>query len=57
MEKQQQDGAGRTSPEKISLGQKLFDNMFLLLIISLLINFVIYNLWGLIETLSITPAP
>lgn len=43
--------------EDKTLGQRLFDNMYLLLIISVLISFVLYNMWGLIETLNVPPAP
>jgi hypothetical protein len=57
MEEQKQEGSGQSPPEEISLGQKLFDNMFLLLILSFLISFVLYNVWGLIETLGVPPAP
>lgn len=57
MDEQKQEASGQTPPENITLGQKLFDNMFLLLIISFLITFVLYNVWGLIETLGVPPAP
>ncbi|MCB9138017.1 MAG: hypothetical protein H6642_06705 [Caldilineaceae bacterium] len=40
-----------------TLGQRLFDNVYLLLTLSILISFVIYNVWGLIETLNVPPAP
>ncbi len=36
-----------------SLGQKLFDNIFLLLILSLLISTGLYNVWGLIQIFSV----
>ncbi|MEZ4862505.1 MAG: hypothetical protein R3C14_14420 [Caldilineaceae bacterium] len=36
----------------IPAGQKLFDNMFLWLILSLLISGLLYNAWGLIEVFS-----
>ena len=57
MDEQKQESSGQSPPEEISLGQKLFDNMFLLLILSFLISFVLYNVWGLIETLGVPPAP
>ena len=57
MDEQKQENGGQAPPEKITWGQKLFDNMFLLLIISFLITFVLYNVWGLIETLGVPPAP
>lgn len=37
----------------IPAGQKLFDNMFLWLILSFLISGLLYNAWGLIEVFSI----
>ncbi|MCB0044375.1 MAG: hypothetical protein KDD92_02990 [Caldilineaceae bacterium] len=40
-----------------TLGQRLFDNVYLLLTLSILISFVIYNVWGLIKTLNVPPAP
>ena len=43
--------------EEKTLGQRLFDNMYVLLILSLLISFVLYNVWGLVETLNVPPAP
>ncbi len=42
---------------EIPLGQRLFDRIFLLLIVSLLISGVLYNAWGLIETLGAPPLP
>lgn len=42
---------------EIPLGQRLFDRIFLLLIVSLLISGVLYNVWGLIETLGAPPLP
>lgn len=44
-------------PEEIPVGQKYFDNMFLLLALSVIITAVVYNIWGLIETLGVPPAP
>jgi len=57
MDEQKQESGGQAPPEKITMGQKLFDNMFLLLIISFLISFVLYNAWRLIEALGVPPAP
>jgi len=37
----------------IPTGQKLFDNIFLWLILSFLITGLIYNAWGLIEIFTI----
>lgn len=41
---------------QIPAGQTFYDNIFLLLVISILITGLLYNVWGLIETLSISPA-
>jgi hypothetical protein len=40
-------------PEAIPLGQRLFDNVFLLLGLGLLVMFVLYTGWGLWEILSL----
>ena len=37
----------------IPAGQKLFDNMFLWLVLSLLISGLIYNAWGLFEVFTV----
>jgi hypothetical protein len=39
-------------PEQIPLGQRLFDNMFLLLALGMLIMFVVYTGWGMWEIFS-----
>lgn len=39
--------------EPIPAGQKLFDNMFLWLILSFLISGLIYNAWGLFEVFTV----
>lgn len=39
--------------ENASLGQKIFDNIFLLLILSLLISTGLYNIWGLVQIFSV----
>ena len=46
----------KTPEEPIPLGQRLFDNMFLLLGLGLLIMFVIFTGWGLWEILTLPPA-
>lgn len=46
------DGAG-----PIPLGQRLFDSPFLLLIACILVMFVFFTGWGLIEIFSLTEAP
>lgn len=47
----------RHASAEVPLGQRLFDRIFLLLIVSLLISGVLYNAWGLIETLGAPPLP
>lgn len=42
--------------EPVSSGQAFFDNWPLLLVLSLLLSGVLYNVWGLIEILSL-PSP
>ncbi|MEZ4417631.1 MAG: hypothetical protein R3E10_17885 [Gemmatimonadota bacterium] len=42
---------------KIPLGQRLFDRPFVLLLIGVVVMFVFYTGWGLLEILSLTPAP
>ena len=49
--------ADRSAPaEPIPLGQRLFDNVFLLLVAGLVIMLVLYTGWGLWEILSLPPA-
>jgi hypothetical protein len=43
--------------ESIPLGQRLFDNVFLLLGAGLLVMLVLYTGWGLWEILSLPEAP
>jgi hypothetical protein len=40
----------------VPLGQRLFDNVFLLLGLGLLVVFVLYTGWGLWEILTLPPA-
>lgn len=40
----------------VPLGQRLFDNIFLLLGLGLLVVFVLYTGWGLWEITSLPPA-
>jgi hypothetical protein len=51
--------AGSPTPpdEPVPLGQRLFDNMFLMLAAGLLIMLVLYTGWGLWEILSLPAAP
>ncbi len=44
-------------PERIPVGQAVFDQIFLLFMLSLVLSFVLYNLWGLIELLNLPIAP
>jgi hypothetical protein len=43
--------------DPISKGQKLFDNIWLLFVLSLLISTVIYNVWGIYDLLHVPLAP
>jgi hypothetical protein len=47
----------RPREELIPLGQRLFDRPFLLLVACLVVMFVFYTGWGLIELASLTDAP
>ncbi|MDH5235323.1 MAG: hypothetical protein OEW77_10210 [Gemmatimonadota bacterium] len=44
------------APQDVPLGQRLFDNVFLLLALGLLVVFVLYTGWGLWEILTLPPA-
>jgi hypothetical protein len=48
------DGSVPDGP--VPLGQRLFDNIFLLLLLGLLVMFVLYTGWGLWEITSLPPA-
>ncbi len=43
--------------ERIPLGQIVFDQIFLLFLLSLVLSFVLYNVWGLMELLNVPIAP
>jgi hypothetical protein len=43
-------------PEELPLGQRLYDNVFLLLIAGVVVVGVLYTGWGLWEVLSLPPA-
>lgn len=45
------------SPNEIPLGQRLFDNVFLLLGAGILIMLLFYTGWGLWEILSLPAGP
>jgi hypothetical protein len=48
--------APHDDPERPPLGQRLFDNVFLLLAVGMLIMFVVYTGWGMWEILSMPQA-
>ncbi|HXF69222.1 MAG TPA: hypothetical protein VNK89_05405 [Thermoflexus sp.] len=37
--------------ERVPLGQAIFDELFFLFLLSLLISLVLYNVWGLMDLL------
>lgn len=39
------------------IGQKIFDNIWLLFVLSLLISTLLYNVWGIIDLLNVPAAP
>lgn len=43
--------------ESVTRGQKMFDNVWLLFVVSLVISTLIYNVWGILDLLSVPPAP
>jgi len=43
--------------EKVPIGQAIFDDLFLFFMLSLVISFVIYNVWGLLDLLSTPMLP
>lgn len=43
--------------ESVSMGQKIFDNVWLLFVLSLVISTLIYNVWGIVDLLNVPPAP
>jgi hypothetical protein len=45
------------SNERVPLGQRLLDRPFLLLIASIVVMFVFYTGWGMVEIASLTEAP
>jgi hypothetical protein len=42
--------------EPIPLGQKLYDNVFLLLALGLIVMFIVFTGWGLWEIYTLPPA-
>ncbi len=47
---------GKASTEKVPLGQRLFDNVFLLLAAGIVIMLVVYTGWGLWEIVTLPAA-
>ena len=45
------DDAGKTAPS-VPLGQRLFDNVYLLLVLGVLVMLVIFTGWGMWEIIS-----
>lgn len=45
------------SEEEIPLGQRLYDNPFLLLVAGIVVMVLFYTGWGLWEVLRLGPAP
>ena len=43
--------------EPVPQGQKWFDNIWLLFLLSLLISTLIYNVWGIINLMNVPPVP
>ena len=46
------DALNANDAEPLPLGQRLFDNMYLLLALGLLVMFVVFTAWGMWEVLS-----
>jgi hypothetical protein len=46
------NGESNEGAEKLPLGQRLFDNMYLLLTLGVLIMLVVFTAWGMWEILS-----
>ena len=46
---EEQEKSSEARPDEIPKGQRYFDRIFLLLILSILISGLFYNVWGLIE--------
>lgn len=42
--------------EEVPKGQLFMDNLLWLMLLSLLLSFVIYNGWGLLELINVPPA-
>ncbi|MCC6165215.1 MAG: hypothetical protein IT182_17860 [Acidobacteria bacterium] len=47
---------GSQSDDQVPLGQRLFDNVLLLLVAGMVVVFALYTGWGLWEIYSLPPA-
>lgn len=45
-----------TTEEELPRGQRLFDNIHLLMVLSIVIMFALYTGWGMWEILTLPPA-
>lgn len=52
----ERDPLAASDPEPIPRGQRIFDNVHLLLVLGIAIVFLLYTGWGLWEILSMPPA-
>jgi hypothetical protein len=50
------DSGGPDREEQVPLGQRLYDNWALLLVVGLLVMLVLYTGWGLLEIASLPQA-
>jgi len=48
---------GSSNDNQEPKGQKIFDNIWLLFLLSLAISTILYNVWGIIDILSVPVAP
>jgi hypothetical protein len=56
VETMERDGAATGVEEQVPLGQRLYDNWLLLLIVGFVIMAVLYTGWGLLEIVSLPQA-
>lgn len=45
------------SDERVPLGQRIYENPFLLLAAGIAVMVIFYTLWGLVEVISLPQAP
>ena len=48
--------APEPAASQVPLGQRLFDNIWLLFVLGVLIMFIVYTGWGLYELMTLPPA-